>query len=308
MKRRLDQVQRIEDPHDMYNGWVATVHSALIAPNFTEYGWAVTRAPQGLIDELDSSLHRGLSTPHLIEEEGVGTTCIDSPQRPLYHPIDDLERRAVMELRPIVEAWVNHDKRKKPLQLIGNNAYGLRIYQNQSRLHMHVDKSGTHVVSAILHVDHDEKSKPWPIIIEDYYGNLNEVVLEKGDVLLYESSKCFHGRPRRFNGEWYTSLFIHFYPHDWKRTYNNLDVHYRIPPRWNDVLPPKAGLEKLVMAETSAYEPDCKDTWCTLNDTLKWDVRGEFGKALSGDGVVSDLDFDKRKIRRPVQWTYHDEL
>ena len=50
---------------------------------------------------------------------------------------------------------------------------------------MHVDQSGTHIISAILHVDHDSKSKPWPIVIEDYYGNVNEVVLEKGDVLLY---------------------------------------------------------------------------------------------------------------------------
>ena len=43
-----------------------------------------------------------------------------------------------------------------------------------------------------------------PLVIEDFKGNVNEVVLEKGDVLLYESSKCFHGRPRRFEGEWYT--------------------------------------------------------------------------------------------------------
>ncbi|KAL7543955.1 hypothetical protein ACHAXR_013368 [Thalassiosira sp. AJA248-18] len=320
MKRRLEQVQRIENGRDMYNGWVATIHTGLIAPNFTEYGWAVTRAPQGLLDELVSSLHRGLSVD-LIAEEGVGTTCIDSPDPPLYHPIESLERRALLELCPIVEAWVNHDKREKRVHLIGNNAYGLRIYRNQSRLNMHVDKSGTHVISAILHVDHDENSKPWPfvyniicipltkpIVIEDYYGNLNEVVLEKGDILLYESSKCFHGRPRRFEGDWYTSLFIHYYPSDWRRTYDNLEVHYRIPPKWNEVLPPKPGLETLVMAETSAYEPDCEDTWCTLNNTIQWDERGEFGKVLSGDGVVSDLDFDAKEIRKPRHWTQHDEL
>mmetsp|Transcript_13800 Transcript_13800/g.29374 ORF Transcript_13800/g.29374 Transcript_13800/m.29374 type:complete len:135 (+) Transcript_13800:1-405(+) len=62
MKRRLEQVRRIEDRTDMYNGWVATIHTGLIAPNFTEYGWAVTKAPQGLMDELLSSLHRGLRT------------------------------------------------------------------------------------------------------------------------------------------------------------------------------------------------------------------------------------------------------
>ena len=151
-----------------------------------------------LNEHKDTSVHRKLD----IEE--YGSTCIDAPERPLYHSIDSLERRAVLELRPILEAWVNHDKRKKPIHLIGNNAYGLRIYQNQSRLNMHVDQSGTHIVSAILHVDHDSNSKPWPIIIEDYKGNINEVILEKGDVLLYESSKCFHGRPRRFEGEWYT--------------------------------------------------------------------------------------------------------
>ena len=38
-------------------GWVSAIHTSLIAPNFTEYGWAVTRAPQGLLDELVSSLH-----------------------------------------------------------------------------------------------------------------------------------------------------------------------------------------------------------------------------------------------------------
>ena len=60
------------------------------------------------------------------------------------------------------------------------------------------------------------------------------------------------------------------------------------------------------MAATSAYEPDCDDTWCTLNDTIKWDVRGEFGRTLSGDGVSRDLDFDGKNIRRPRHWG--DEL
>lgn len=267
------------------------------------------------MDELVSSLHRGLSSSDLLEEEGVGSTCIDSPNRPQMHHIGDLDRRALLELRPIAEAWINHDDRstihhdddgKKRHHLIGNNAYGLRIYRNHSRLNMHVDKSGTHIVSAILHVDHDENSQPWPIVIEDFKGNINEVVLEKGDVLLYESSKCWHGRPRRFNGDWYTSLFIHFYPSDWNRIYNNLEVHYRIPPSWNNVLPPKPGLERLVMEETSATEPDCEDTWCTLNETITWDVRGQFGKIVSGDGVVRDLNFDEKGIQTPRHWM--DEL
>ena len=77
---------------------------------------------------------------------------------------------------------------------------------------MHVDISRSRVISCILHLDHDPESEPWPIAIEDFQGNTNEVVLESGDMLFYESSKCLHGRPRRFNGKWYSSVFIHYYP------------------------------------------------------------------------------------------------
>ena len=102
------------------------------------------------------------------------------------------------------------------------------------------------------------------------------------------------------------SLFIHYYPADWKRTYDAREVHYRIPPDWSTVLPPKPGLETLVMADTAAYEPDCEDTWCSLNNSIKWDVRGVFGRALSGDGVSRDLGFSDKNIRTPHHWG--DEL
>ena len=38
------------------------------------------------------------------------------------------------------------------------------------------------------------------------------VVLEKGEMLFYESAKCLHGRPHPFVGEWYSSIFIHYVP------------------------------------------------------------------------------------------------
>ncbi len=110
-------------------------------------------------------------------------------------------------LKPLHEAWSG-------IPLIGSIAYGLRIYRNDSQLNMHTDRSNTHVISCILHVDHDDdpESEPWPIVIEDFQGNMNEVVLESGDMLFYESSKCLHGRPKRFKGKWYSSIFVHYYP------------------------------------------------------------------------------------------------
>jgi predicted 2-oxoglutarate/Fe(II)-dependent dioxygenase YbiX len=77
---------------------------------------------------------------------------------------------------------------------------------------MHTDKAQTHVISCILHIDSSEDAEPWPIVIEDFQGNTNEVILTSGDLLFYESSKCLHGRPKTFNGSWYSSIFVHYHP------------------------------------------------------------------------------------------------
>ena len=45
-QRRLKQVQHIENPHEKNNGFVSSVYQAFISKNFTEYGWALTKAPQ----------------------------------------------------------------------------------------------------------------------------------------------------------------------------------------------------------------------------------------------------------------------
>jgi len=43
MRRRLAQVERVPNLDDRYNGWVAMMSSAVVAPNFTELGWGLTR-------------------------------------------------------------------------------------------------------------------------------------------------------------------------------------------------------------------------------------------------------------------------
>ena len=62
----------------------------------------------------------------------------------------------------------------------------------------------------------------------------HEVTLTSGDLLFYESSKCFHGRPRPFNGSWYSSVFVHYYPtNGYKDTFDKLAKVNRIPPHWS---------------------------------------------------------------------------
>ncbi len=63
MQRRFDQVQRIEDSGDQYNGWVSTVHTALISQNFT------LRTPAYTCYNVIIELREGLEClPHLSME------------------------------------------------------------------------------------------------------------------------------------------------------------------------------------------------------------------------------------------------
>ena len=315
-QRRLNQTAHLQDQGSIYNAYMSTIHSALIVQNFTEYGWGLTKAPKSFVDALLENLMSGLEHPDELpvekdesssddydddsedysedeyeEEENQKKKRHENPlELPLMIPNEHLNTRALKELLPIHEAWAN-------VKLTGNNAYGLRVYRNHSNLQMHIDESSTHIISSILHVGHDPDGEPWPLVIEDLHGNTHEVFLETGDMLLYESSKCFHGRPKRYNGKWYSSLFTHYYPTDYDAEKVNLDTHYRIPPTWSDDPNDEEtieGLEKLVVTSTSFKEPECEHDWCAMKHTIKSrspeDLR--FGQVVSTDGVVKSLGLD----------------
>jgi hypothetical protein len=154
---------------------------------------------------------------------------------------------------------------------------------------MHHDKTQTHVISCIFHLASSEGSEPWPIVIEDFAGNTNSVVLKPGDVLLYESAKNFHGRPTKFNGEWYTSVFVHFYPKDpeWTSHDHLFDAHYAVPPEWREIH--SSTFPKVEWDGINVLEPDCPDDWCTLLNAIELEGPGEYGKVLTADGKKYSL-------------------
>jgi len=271
MERRFRQVEAIsESDPGKYEGWSSTVHAALICPNFTEHGWAVTRAPEHVVDMLTRSLHSGLDSGYLPEEDFIQS---EFPiQKPLFIKQDELNDWVLDELRPQHEVWGG-------TKLTGSAAYGLRVYRNKSVLGMHLDQSDTHVVSSILHVGHDVN---WPLVIEDFDGSTHEVFLEPGDQLFYESSKVMHGRPRRFEGSWYASVFLHYRPVDWRSEVDE-DAMYRIPPGWRETKPLDEGLDELKVDGVLFFEPGCENLWCGLRHAEQW--RGPAGPAQLGKAV-----------------------
>jgi hypothetical protein len=272
-ERRFNQIQHIQDRSDRYRAWVIAAISAYVQQNFTREGWGLTRGPEWLSKLLRKEIKAGIPNARLEPDvdviDGDAPWFIDKPA---------LNEQVLHEMQPILEAWSG-------IPLKGITAYGFRLYRNQSSLVMHLDETRTHVISAIYHIDSSEDAEPWPLLIEDYYGNTNEVVLLPGDILLYESSKCVHGRPSKFNGSWYSSVFVHFAPAsiDWALTDQSLEGHYGVPPDWDKEATTEPIYPELVMKGAALTEPSCKHSWCGTNDTVKFFGPGEEGYVLTAN-------------------------
>lgn len=281
-ERRLTQIDQLQG--ERYQGYMLAMQSALVMKNFTEYGWAVTRAPKPVIGKLKKRLHDGMTADWVSKEHKIA--CVettDDDSLPFFVDDRKMNLEILHELLPLHEAWAG-------VELVPNNAYGLRVYRNGTNLNMHLDKHTTHIISSILHVDHGKSDEPWPIVIEDFHGNTNEVFLESGDMLFYESSKLFHGRPMKMKGEYYSSLFSHYYPKVWDPDANEMNVHYRIPEHWNTAQERDGDVEELSLFGTSVKELECEHSWCGLKNSLKWHGPGPgYGKVLTGGGRISTL-------------------
>jgi len=195
-------------------------------PNFTENGYAIRQIPPQLFEKLQKSFHGSYSS-HSRAESAV-PYFIEGDRKMIDIP-PALRTELIEGVQPIHEEWAGG------IPLTHTAFYGIRAYENGSTLAMHVDRANTHVISAVMHIARDygvETGGGWPIEIVDLDGNQQEVELQPGQMLLYESSKCYHGRPKAFNGKYYASAFMHFKPkHGWD--FDNDHRVAAIPPHFN---------------------------------------------------------------------------
>ena len=168
---RFRQASEIDHRQQRYEAYAQTISSALIQPNYTTWGFGLVRAPYDLMEDLRDAVRDrlkqytnedGILQEHLIPTEG-GSHSIEGPNPPWFIEGNDMADRVLNELQTYVETWAG-------LEVVPSIAYGFRFYRNQSSLGMHIDRSHTHVLSFILHIDSSDDSEPWPITIEDFNG------------------------------------------------------------------------------------------------------------------------------------------
>merc|ERR1711879_688096 len=102
---------------------------------------------------------------------------------------------------------------------MGTAFYGIREYQNGAWLRGHVDRIDTHVVSATLTLQTEEgvETPDWPLEVVNIDGTRSAIQTEPGSMILYESAKVIHGRPKIFNGTYHYGAFAHFRPVNWEK-------------------------------------------------------------------------------------------
>jgi hypothetical protein len=171
---------------------------------------------------------------------------LNNRRLPTYYVGVDMNiRRQVGEyMEQVLSDWIDPEVYSGPTELDQTSVYGLRRYVcpafvnrsltktcalerfhrthhartharryvNGSTLQQHVDRLDTHAISAILQVGVEDVKEPWPLVIRDHDGARHEVFMQPGEMVLYESARLVHGRPKPFNGKSYYNLFVHFRP------------------------------------------------------------------------------------------------
>ena len=172
-----------------------------ILPSFTEHGYAAVDTPAEvqklLIDEFERRFDKAVA-------EDSDPVYLLSGDPDMVRLPDELGHKVLELLKPVHEEWSG-------VALEPRAAYGIRVYRDGQTLKRHTDRVDTHVISSIVHVSADV-DEPWPITIEDVDGNAHDIVIDPGQMLLYESAKCPHARNTPMVGRHFASVFVHYQP------------------------------------------------------------------------------------------------
>lgn len=182
-------------------------------PTFTEKGFKLIKVPKEtwslvqdtynlLKDKVKPERFRGLS--QVIYDKDKKNTPVDILD--LGH-VKSVKSIIHNQLKPVLEEWAGEP-------IIPSMMYGIRSYKKGAILKDHKDRPKTHHISAIIIVDRKGGS-PWALDIQDHDGKWHKVFAEPGDMILYESAACQHGRLDEFDGEFFRNFFVHYQLRDW---------------------------------------------------------------------------------------------
>eukprot|EP00567_Pseudictyota_dubia_P003424 CAMPEP_0197435174 /NCGR_PEP_ID=MMETSP1175-20131217/2804_1 /TAXON_ID=1003142 /ORGANISM="Triceratium dubium, Strain CCMP147" /LENGTH=518 /DNA_ID=CAMNT_0042964137 /DNA_START=43 /DNA_END=1599 /DNA_ORIENTATION=- len=180
-----------------------------VTRTFTKLGFGMGRLPDDLFASMGAFYYNNNDYRVLEEWNKAKGPHINRWENDVFFIQGPWKLKLVWQtyIKDLVEKWAN-------TELENTSLYGLRRYEEGSRLLSHVDKVNTHAASVIINVAQGNVTQPWPVEVYDHADRLHEVVMEPGDIVYYESAKCLHGRNRPLRGEgaYYVNMFSHYRP------------------------------------------------------------------------------------------------
>lgn len=186
-------------------------------PTFSENGFTLIKCPGKTWDLIRESyeLLKEKSTVEKFEGKEDIITSGDSEIMSFDH-LSSVKNIIHEQLLSTHEDWI-----KEPLQ--ASYIYGIRSYKKGAVLASHVDRIATHHISSIIIVDKDLRcgcqnkkyADDWPLDIQGHDGEWYKVYAQPGDMILYESAVCEHGRLENFGGNYFRNFYVHYKLKDW---------------------------------------------------------------------------------------------
>ena len=200
-------------------------------PRLTKTGFTVVKAPEHVFNLIQETYQ--LLKPTLQEEVFEGKEHIikkavdrDKSSSDLLDLSHTPTIRTILHdaLKPIHEDFIKHKEEIEP-----SAVYGIRSYNKGAILKNHVDRIPTHHVSSIIIVDKDikcdtckkgkkkgKKKQDWPLQIQAHDGTWHDVYAKPGEMILYESAICEHGREKPFKGKYFRNFYVHYKLKNWE--------------------------------------------------------------------------------------------
>lgn len=217
------------------NNQAWTHYLAQGVPAFTEKGYKIIDTPKFVHDWALDFYNRSSAELRTVSDWSASSTQTNYQEVPMKmvsfdHLADERDQVMVEYLKPILEEWSG-------LKLSLSAWFGIREYYPGAVLRNHIDRIGTHVISATISLgkpieaDSDTQSTvPWPLEGIGWDGRNTRYEHPPGKMVLYESAKFIHGRPYKLPEGLHLGAFCHFYPSEengflWKTVTNKAFAH-----------------------------------------------------------------------------------
>lgn len=187
---------------------VEYARSRRVNRTFTELGFEKFHVPDDLWGSINTYFYNNRNS-YIREAFSNKSLTLNWYQVDVRYLVMPKNRRMYWQSRlyEIVQKWIG-----RSFKLESININGMRRYEDGARLLMHVDRESTNAVSVIINVAQEGLRSPWMLDIYDHADRLHHIQLSPGEMLLYESARCLHGRMSPLDGGYYVNLFAHYRP------------------------------------------------------------------------------------------------